>query len=354
MSNALASVVRVEILPHTDADSLELARTGDIQAVVPKDVYRTGDLAVFVNAGSIIPPDLLAHIGLEGRLAGTGKNRVKPARIRGMMSHGIVCSPDLTGLNRPLHEGMDLTEYLGVTKWIPEIPLALSGEAVPAPDLIPWLEVENALNHPDVFAPGEQVVVTEKVHGSCLLLTVTGAGDIRVSSKGMGSKRLALKESDKNAYWRAVRTWRLHDAAFALTRTLSVDKVALFGEVYGKGIQDLTYGKQSRNDVGFVAFDIAVEDRYGVRWLPSAAVDKHLANHGIPRAPVLYEGPFDAGRIREMATGREQVSGKEAHLREGVVIRPAEERFSDSLRGRAILKYVSDEYLTRGNGTEFQ
>ena len=39
------------------------------------------------------------------------------------------------------------------------------------------------------------------------------------------------------------------------------------------------------------------------------------------------------------------------HMREGVVIRPTEERYVDRL-GRLILKLVSEEYLLRKGGTE--
>jgi RNA ligase (TIGR02306 family) len=70
--------------------------------------------------------------------------------------------------------------------------------------------------------------------------------------------------------------------------------------------------------------------------------------------PRLYEGPFDIDRVLEWATGRETVSGRGLHLREGVVVRPAEERHSPVTGGRAIAKAVSPAYLTRKGGTEFE
>jgi len=42
----------------------------------------------------------------------------------------------------------------------------------------------------------------------------------------------------------------------------------------------------------------------------------------------------------------------DAHLREGIVIRPAEERRDPEI-GRVILKHVGDGYLLRSGGTEF-
>ena len=53
--------------------------------------------------------------------------------------------------------------------------------------------------------------------------------------------------------------------------------------------------------------------------------------------PVLYEGPFDMARLAERTDGR--TSLKADHIREGVVVRPQEERESDGL-GRVVLKSV--------------
>ncbi|MQY38851.1 hypothetical protein SRB17_68650 [Streptomyces sp. RB17] len=50
----------------------------------------------------------------------------------------------------------------------------------------------------------------------------------------------------------------------------------------------------------------------------------------------------------------ETVSGRGPHLREGVVIRTAVERYSTVTGGRAIAKAVSPAYLTRKGGTEYE
>jgi RNA ligase (TIGR02306 family) len=87
-----------------------------------------------------------------------------------------------------------------------------------------------------------------------------------------------------------------------------------------------------------------------VRWLDAAEV---LAGE-LPLVPRLFEGPYDSARVLELASGRETVSGRGLHLREGVVIRPAVERYSAVTGGRAIAKAVSAAYLTRKGGTEYE
>ncbi len=56
--------------------------------------------------------------------------------------------------------------------------------------------------------------------------------------------------------------------------------------------------------------------------------------------------------VEQLTNGKEAVSGEEANIREGVVIRPTEERRELEL-GRVILKSVSEKYLLRKNATEF-
>ena len=71
----------------------------------------------------------------------------------------------------------------------------------------------------------------------------------------------------------------------------------------------------------------------------------------IDTVPVLYSGPYSKEVVDELTNGKETVSGKELHMREGIVIRPFNERRDDDI-GRVILKSVSDAYLLRKGGTE--
>ncbi|WP_431953932.1 RNA ligase (ATP) [Actinacidiphila sp. bgisy167] len=355
MSTLRVTAERLTVHVHPNADALELAQVGLYRAVVAKGVYRTGDFALYIPEQSVLPPALIAELGLTGRLAGSAADRVKAVRLRGELSQGIVCRPaalDGTDLARAAEEGTDFAGLLGITKWVPPVPVAMSGDVESAPELLPWIDIENIKRHPGVFAPGEPVAVTEKLHGTaCCLTYLAGSGRVLVTSKGLGAQRIALKESDGNLYWRAVRSHRLPDVAAALADRLGADRVAVFGEVYGAGVQDLGYGADARGDTpGFAVFDIAVDVGGAVRWLDPAAV---LPPGSVPLVPTLYEGPFDLDAVLELARGSETVSGRGLHLREGVVVRAAPDRRSPELGGRAVLKAVSDAYLTRKGGTEY-
>jgi len=128
------------------------------------------------------------------------------------------------------------------SKWVPEAPTGSVGEIIPAPQMMSWIEIENQAL-PDIFAAGEPVIASEKIHGSATCVTwVNATTELFVSSKGFAARKLALVESEANLCWRAVRS-------FASTRCCARSQckrhrtVALYGEVYGAGVQDLHYGE---------------------------------------------------------------------------------------------------------------
>ncbi|MGW6015023.1 RNA ligase (ATP) [Streptomyces sp. NPDC055210] len=355
MSTLRVTAEVLTVHEHPNADALELAQVGLYRAVVAKGAYRTGESAVYIPEQSVLPQELIAELGLTGRLAGSASDRVKAVRLRGELSQGIVCRPSaLAGVDlaRAAADGTDFAERLGVTKWVPPVPPTMDGEIEAAPDLLPWVDIENIQRYPGIFTPGEEVVLTEKLHGTaCLLTYFAGDGRVQVSSKGFGARRLALKEDPRNLYWRAVHGHGVAAVAARLAERLGARRVGVFGEVYGSGVQDLTYGADGRREtLGYAVFDLSAEIDGEVRWLDAA----DLLTGELPLVPRLFTGPYDIGRVLEFTSGRETVSGQGIHLREGVVIRPVTERYSPVTGGRAVAKAVSPAYLTRKGGTEYE
>ncbi|GAA1989071.1 RNA ligase (ATP) [Catenulispora subtropica] len=361
MSTLRVTAEPLTIHVHPDADALELAQVGLYRAVVAKGAYRTGDHAIYVPEQAVLPPDLIDELGLTGRLAGPAKDRVKAIRLRGELSQGIVCLPkaladvDLAAAHR---DGEDFAERLGIVKWVPPVPVSMSGDVVSAADLLPWTDIENIARYPGIFEPGEPVSATEKVHGTCCLYTyLAETGESLVTSKGFGAKYLALAEADRNLYWRAVHGYRLPEAAVRIAESYGARRVGIYGEVYGKGVQDLAYGADAQDKPGYAVFDVCVDVDGVVRWLDAPELTEALAavaDLEIPRVPVLYEGPYDEALLLALASGEETVSGTGAHIREGIVVRARKEHRNDVVGSRTIGKIVSAEYVTRSGGTEYE
>jgi len=372
MSTFKVTLEQIEVLPHPNADKLELAKVGEYRAVIPKDRYKNGDWAIYIPEQAVLPADLITELGLDGKLAGANKDRVKAVRLRGELSQGIVCrpvavasqwieyygDPEVWNGPDPAWEQMDFSGLLGITKWVPPISTQMAGKVYPATELVPWPDVENIKRYPDMFTGNESVVVTEKIHGTCCLITVVRYYDddhsIHVSSKGMGGRNLALEESETNLYWRAVKKYKILEKVLA-HNIGDYYRTAIFGEVYGQGVQDLHYGVTDGNGPAFAAFDIWAQrtPQDEGRFLDAEIALDILTQMDIPIVPILYSGPYDYEKLNAMASG--MTTYGEGHIREGIVIRPFVEAKYDETGSRRIGKMVSEEYLTRkGDVTEYE
>lgn len=335
--------------PHPNADRLELAAIGGYRAVVAKGDFARGELIAYIPEGAVLPADLIAKMGLDGKLAGPAHNRVHAVRLRGALSQGLVvkCKAHWT-------DGQSVMNELGVTKFEPEIPEELKGAAYALErDEGLTFDLENIKAFPNVLNDGEEVVFTEKIHGVFLAVgahpVATNArhveGKAWVGSKGLFAGRMAFDHSvdNPNVYVRMAIAHKLYHHAMMLAQEFE-QTVFILGEAFGTGVQDLGYGQSSQ----FRVFSIVIN---GV-FVNDAQLEQLIAQMGLQRAPVVYRGPFSQAILEEHTQGRENISGQALHVREGVVVTPVTERIDPQL-GRVALKSVSEAYLLRKNGTEF-
>lgn len=383
MSTFNVQVIRVAAIePIEGADAIELAVVGDYRSVVRKGQYAPGQLAVYIPEQAVLPIDLIKEMGLEGKLAGSNHDRIRAVKLRGCLSQGILYPVEydersvshtmkcLDGAYTFVKEGDDVSADLGIVKWNPPIPTHLSGEVYNAgTHLTVAYDIENFKKYPTVLEEGEEVVITEKLHGSfcgvgILPRSECGGehfqGEFVVFSKGLGADGLCFKNvpnNEDNAYIRALQATGTFDKLRSLRDAMEgedgFDKpLFLLGEVYGPGIQaDFSYGDKQT----FRMFDVVAGFR-GDQHYFSYDGKMLVANLiGVDTVPVLYVGPFSKEVMYGFTDGMETVSGKEMHMREGVVVTPKYERYDASI-GRVILKSVSAAYLTRKNknATEYQ
>lgn len=218
-----------------------------------------------------------------------------------------------------------------------------------------------------LFEPGEEVVATEKLHGTfCAIVLEPGlnhpemfgrTGDILVHSKGLGANGLAFKNNEANAgnlYVRALNALLddgLEDKLLAGYDFTGVKNIALIGEVFGKGVQDLHYGLDRP---GFRVFDVRVHHVFGQQYLRHDEVVDLLGRIGVDMVPIVYHGPFDVTSLESVRDGKTMLGG--ANIREGIVVRSASESIHP-IHGRKVTKMISPDYLLRkvkgGEATEY-
>jgi RNA ligase (TIGR02306 family) len=350
LSTFATTIVRIRAIePIPNADAIELAVVGEYRSVVRKGQFQPGDRAIYLPEASVLPDALIEKLGLTGKLAGAAKNRIKAVRLRGCLSQGVLYPevPVSAG------DGEDMSAILGVMKYEPPIPASMGGDVASLFGHPLKYDIENYKAFPDVIHPNELVEMTEKAHGTfCGFGVIPGLshvemfdGDGIVYSKGLGAKGLVFKNvpsNDRNIYVQATRSLAIHDR---IRSSFPGRVVHVLGEVYGYGVQDLTYGRKDR---GFAVFDVNVDGSY----LSRDALSDAVAMLGLDRVPIVYRGPFTAAVLSEHTDG-ETILGGSAHVREGVVVTPMTERRDDQI-DRVILKSVSGDYLLRkGDVTEF-
>jgi RNA ligase (TIGR02306 family) len=235
-------------------------------------------------------------------------------------------------------------------------------------------DFDNLKKCPSLFDDGEEVIITEKIHGTFIQIGVVPTADanekyyggrVVISSKGMGAKGWILDHSDEgNLYAQAAAKHSLLDKMLEHSGELAdaTNKpVFLFGEVFGltssdAGIQDLRYTGER---VDFRAFDMCVGNRGSEMFLTHEEFSLKCGEMNVPVVPVLYAGPYSKEVVLRHTDGSTTLpcigsSGvKMTHIREGVVVKSRYETRNPHY-GRKIAKSVSDAYLFRkGEQSEF-
>ncbi len=354
MSSLIVEVCEVAaVLPHPNADKLEIAVVKGWNCAIKKGSFLPGDRAVYFPIDTVLPLELSERLGVTKYLKALRKDyvydgpplagRVGAAKLRGEVSYGLIIGCE----DASWEVGRNVVDHYGARKWEPPEEFT-DGDNEPAhPRFHRYSDIENWKNFPTAFRDGEEIVLSEKVHGtnSRVGLVRTESGPVWMA----GSHGQRKKEPPPGA-WKTSMYWLpMTDNVRALlgSERFASRSVVLFGEVYGSGVQDLHYGLVN-NRKGYRAFDLAVDGQY----LDYDDFEALCRSFDVPTVPVLYRGPFDAEAVRRH-TGGETLVGGGGQIREGVVIKPARERFSEELQGRLILKSISDEYVLRKGGTEY-
>jgi len=387
---------------HPNADRLTIIRMDGYVCIANKKEdgswrYNEGDYVVYVPEGAVVPEWALKAYGYwneeegKGILSGAQGNRVKALRLRQIFSQGLLFPviANEAGLFLKTEndlvlvtEGQDVAELLGITKFEPPIPVAMAGEVCNLHGCTKKYDIDSIQSFPDMFNIGEPVFVTEKLHGTNMQIgwikdlnhpeLFGSTGEFYVASKGLGGQGLVFKNNEANAnniYVRALKKL----LADGLEEKIKSDilfnnrrSIHIFGEIFGKGIQDLAYGL---SEPELRVFDISLgcgvlEDDssmlyHDVGYIPikrrgdtSSWFDYISDILGLKPVPALYEGPYDPDILVQYRDGKDTISG--SHIREGIVIRSLYgERHPTYGFKRA--KWVSPNYLLRKdkNATEY-
>lgn len=397
------NVVRIEqVLTHPNADKLEIIPIEGYQAVVGKGQFKIGDLAYYIPPDSVVP-DREEYAFLWGNATYEGgtperKRRIGAKKLRGEWSEGVLMPVSNGFMTSGLpfakdalvrkngettfdfflvYPGDDVSERLGITHYNPPEPgestapggnegnpkrfrwprsfngwkqlflMWLRGEKREGGISLPTYDVDAYKRYRGVLVPGENVRITEKIHGSNGRF-IYKKGMFGLDKFYVGSRNLwkapgstcAWRKAAKDNSW--IETWCRQHPGYALYGEVTPTQK---GYDYGSGCKDPLVPK-----IKFHLFDIRRPDGHWAEmseW-PSLLLPDDLTSHWeISRSivPLLYEGPWSEEIAKSFVDGPSTVPLTN-HIREGIVIKAVPERTARGL-GRVQLKIVSNDFLAK-------
>lgn len=312
----LASIEIIKnIRKHPNADSLDIADVLGWQTVVKHDAYKEGEKVVFITIDTIVPKCPWSEF-LADKNNPEKPIRIKNIKLRNEYSSGLVVSLGEFPASFELYDvGTDVTEVLGIKKYVKEIPAHLAGEnAGDFPtNLASKTDEDNGLNNPElvnkVLSHGTEIVITQKIDGSSITVIVENGEITQVCSRN-----LSKKNTENSAFW---------NAAKKLTVPAGWTGV-IQGELAGNGIQK---NPLKLNDLRIFVFQIKTLDGLYM----SYDVMKHfcetelncdvvplIAKLDVSSTVRLWVDPLQ--KLQELADKQKYASGWEA---EGIVVRPS-------------------------------
>lgn len=359
----------LEVYDHPNADRLSIVKIDGYNCISAKledgsHRYSVNDMVVYIPEGSVVPEWLLKKMDFwkdnKGTLSSSGGNRVKAIRLRQIFSQGIlyeigsdkslVCESETHFVDLD----QDVASLLGITKYEPIVPASMAGSVAGDIRAVHKFDIDSLQSKPYMFDDGDEVVVTEKLHGThCRISYIPDMnnenffydGNVCIASKGLGAQGLVFKKENDNVYTQALSFFIEDLSAMAKLKELANNgPVHILGEVFGIGVQDLGYGMSTKQ---FRVFAIKINNDF----VPYDVLVDLTKTLGLEMVPIMYHGPFIKDKMVELRDGPTHFNVKQ--IREGIVI-TTKNGDRHPRYGYKMAKFVSPDYLLRkGNTTEF-
>ena len=328
-----------EVLPHPNADALELAKIKGWQVCIKKGEFKKGDLCIYICVDSVLE-DKDCYEFLRNK-----NFRIKTVKLRGQISQGIAfpmslfktLGHDTVVFTEPDVIGSDVSHYVYAKHYEKPLSAQLAGQMVGLmPSYLRKTDEDNIKNNPEIIQEltGKSYYITVKVDGSSG--TYFYKNDVGF---GVCSRNYQLKEDDKNSFWFVARKYDLENKLKNSGRNLAIQ-----GEVYGPGIQGNLLGVK---EIEFRAFNLFDIDNH--KYLDWKELQEFCFYNSIPIVDTIDIGPSFNKTLPELQEFANNLKYDNGNLAEGIVIRPTEESYSETLKGRLSGKIISETFELKHN-----
>ena len=313
----LASIQRIwKLEPIEGADRIELASVLGWKCVVNKGQFREMDLAVYFEVDSFLPirPEfefLRASSYKKTDIMGEGF-RLRTMKFRGQISQGLVLPLSAFPVIEEHPElwviGTDVTYILGVRKWEVEERATTGGTIIgPLPYDCPHTDETRVQAEPGLIQEfaGLPYYITTKMDGSSHSICIDEEGT------HVCGHNYEYKQDDDCSFYRLVNERGYLDRIEDFYRANNLTRLTIQGEFCAPGIQQ---NRLRLKRPEWYVFTIRIDGHY-------PTVEDLL---------VRADGEYKAGVKKE-----------------GIVIRPANPVYSQTIGGYLSMKVVSNKYLLK-------
>jgi RNA ligase (TIGR02306 family) len=327
-----------DILPHNNADTLEIAKVLGWTLCVMKDQFKKDQRVVFVEPDAILPEGQPAWEFMRAR-----GFRIKTIKLRGVISQGLVFPLSILPEGN-YEDGQYVDEILGITQYQPYTPAQLAGEVKGSfPDFLFKSDEIRIQAVPELLDKHQdkKFYVSEKCDGSSMTVFLNNG------VFGVCSRNLELRETEGNSFWKVARELDLENrmATFVLNSGAYLLNFSLQGELVGPGVQGNKYKLDKLTFLIFNVFDI--DRRRFLNYTDFRDVIHNLDLTYVPLISYDFLLPKTVDDLIEYSKGKSLLNPT-VH-REGIVLRPLVEEYSEDLRGRLSFKTINPDFLLKYN-----
>lgn len=346
----LVSIQKIhEINPILDADFIEEVVVGGWHTIAKKGEFKTGDLGIFFEIDSLLNPEL-AWVKEHASFMEARKWRVKTLKMKQVLSQGLALPLSILDMvemdqSIPIEEDVELTEILGVIKY--EVPEVTGGSGFISgrsrgnfPTYLisktDETRIQSVLRCLDEIR-GHPYYISIKCDGTSGTFLYIDEDDFAVCSRNN------MKAEDTACvYWKVAEKYRLKEKLRDFEWNGARKRIGLQGECCGIGIQ--------KNKLGLADNDLFIFNVYDIDERRFFNLDEFLAicnKLELKTVPILEVGDsfnYSLEDLLEKAEGKYEGTNNE---REGIVIRPQFEMYSEKLKGRMSFKTINNKFLLK-------
>lgn len=234
----LASIQKIwDVVPIENADAIELVRVLGWQCIAKKGEFNKGDLCIYFEIDSFLPVNehfefLRARSYRVNPIIGEGF-LLKTAKMRGQVSQGL-CLP-LSEFGITGNVGDDVTERLGVKKWVIEERVTTGGTTVgKLPYGVPHTDETRIQSCPELLNlfSGKNYYITTKCDGSSHSIYLDDNNEFHVTGHNY-----EYKNDGKSSFYEFINKIGVEERLRKLKADRGYNSIVLQGEFCGAGIQ---------------------------------------------------------------------------------------------------------------------